>query len=302
MKPFPRAAIWIVTVACGGSKTTPIVDARVEPDSQVNNRSRGCTDVPVMLDGEDIGWRVGIGLTAYNGWATIPEFGPDKEAEFTVSGSTITVNFHPQTPYVSDQGPAFNNKYWLYVGVMSPFVVSNGFCHLGNVQPGQRVWNLDLTDRGLAEVHLRGRLRVYHDAGADQYWTARAVVAGGVYGFYPLDRSFERIVAFNDAGYETASLGTTTHYDCRGQWNNLYWGTWWRDDLFVNPSGWGPWVNIDVDLEASARRASELAAACSQPLPTGHKLFYTAHIGPEDFVGARLTFDVADLRLETVPL
>lgn len=294
-RPFLCAVSLGVMLACSaGQKPAPV------PDASVSGASRGCTEVPVLLDGEDLGWRVGVGLTAYNGWATIPEFGPDKEAEFTVTGSTITVQFHPRTPYVSDQGPAFDNKYWLYVGVMSPFVVSNGLCHLRGVKPGDRVWNLDLTGRGFTELHLRGRLRVHHDVGVDQYWAARALLAGGVYGFYPPDKSVERIVAFNDTGYDTAALAATTRYDCRGHWNNLYWGSWWRDQLYVSPSGWGPWTDVDVDLEAAARRARELAAACGQPLPTGHTVLYTAHLGPEDFVGATVTFEVADLRLESV--
>lgn len=303
-KSIIRTLTWLLffvgIAACGGcGETTPPPTGQLPAYEFLGGLNSYCLNVPFTINGIDYGIKVGVQLGTYQEGVT-PEFGVDKEAEITVSGNEITVNFHPLTAYnVND--PARNGGYWLYVGLLEPHKMVNsdvtfeGCGYNGQIQ----------MPSGTQQVYFKG----------DFMWMANESDPPPGSGFgntllggrlaYDFPDGNREIVAIDDFGVPINTAYPPTldqaRFYCSDWWHDLQWADWY-DETKVDQ-----WQSFEINISAANRKAIQESINCFN-INEGRRLDDARYIrlpalfvGPEYKVtdGNQSVFKLRNLRMET---
>ncbi len=213
-----------------------------------------CLDVPFMIDGKDYGIKVGTQLGTYQE-AVTPEFGIDKEAEVTVSGDEITVNFHPRTAYnVNDT--TRNGAYWLYVGLLEPYkMASSNVTFEGCGYDGQIQMPV-----GMQELHFKGEFMWLANESDPPPGSGYGNTLLGGRLAYDFPDGNREIVAVDDFGAPINTAYPPTldqaRFYCSNWWHDLQWGDWY-DVTKVNQ-----WQSFDINITAANKKAVLASINC----------------------------------------
>ena len=249
-----------------------------------------CTTIPFLGGGRQVA-RVGVVLGMYNN-ARAPQFGKEAEADYSSADGVMTVRFHPTTRYRSNlvDDPWFNDRYWVYTGLLSPRNAPNGCGYDGEA----------VMPRDGRRVHFRGEIQVVSgESSLPPELKPGNILMGGILTFNWPDTT-QRILAvnnFSNGPNPPSLLGATFECDPNDWWYQLHWQDWWNE-AYANT-----YHSFDIDLTAVAERAIRKSRSCrgGVDLGTAESIrIRDVFVGPEYAVGegGQATFRARNLRIE----
>ena len=262
----------------------------------LGGQSSFCTEVPFLMNGQDIGAKVAAYLGMYKDAAT-PQFGANGDAEVTTSSGEITIKFHPKNNYTSPIHPDFNGDYFLYVGLIPPWSQPGGKTFAGCGYNGAAKL---LT--GAKHLRFKGDFKWISGGSNPPTGSGAGNTLLGGWLAYRFADGRQDIVAINDFGTPIGVGNPTSlaeaNYECSDWWHNLSWADWWRDDGRLNDV----WYSFDIDVTAAHEKAVEVSGQkCRRDNSLNEAQTYVPglFVGPEYGVGGGPTvFTLRNLRTE----
>ncbi len=289
----------------------------------LQSKDSSCTGVymPIVdaITGDviDQGLELGlqIGLYESGDWS-IPKIGLDGEAHIEVlEGPIIRVSTHPVTKYKvngSNGEPSEkDDRYWFYIG-FNRFLTRTGNCN----EDSNTKYNFNLAD--YSQIKFKGQFRLIpmDDSDFDVYPPARTTVVGGhlAYNWLINENPGHSVIATNDGAYfidfqeiQNDFVSDSLFVPDNGRWINMYWNNWWKDTNIVgkpDPTMYNNWITFEHDIKQGSGDGIEFItdhlSEIDKELVVASETLKNIFVGPEIYVGERVTFEIKNLVLEVI--